>query len=138
MSEARKCAACGAVAREEARFCEACGAELPVQEAPRPEAEPAPDVAARFAALQEHPDLPALTTVLVTHAHWDHIGGHTYLRSLSPSPVFYGRANYASTLDRSLRRHRYAQFRSRHYQDAWLEPIPAGSEVHLMPKIAGG
>ena len=24
------------------------------------------------------------------------------------------------------------------YQDAWLEPIPAGSEVHLMPKIAGG
>ena len=24
------------------------------------------------------------------------------------------------------------------YQDAWLEPIPVGSEVHLMPKIAGG
>ena len=24
------------------------------------------------------------------------------------------------------------------YQDAWLEPIPAGSEVHLLPQIAGG
>jgi len=24
------------------------------------------------------------------------------------------------------------------YQDAWLEPIPAGSEVHILPKIAGG
>jgi sulfur-carrier protein len=24
------------------------------------------------------------------------------------------------------------------YQDAWLEPIPPGSEVHVIPKIAGG
>ena len=24
------------------------------------------------------------------------------------------------------------------YQDAWLEPIPPGSEVHLIPQIAGG
>ncbi len=24
------------------------------------------------------------------------------------------------------------------YQDAWLEPIPPGSEVHLLPQIAGG
>lgn len=24
------------------------------------------------------------------------------------------------------------------YQDAWLEPIPDGSEVHLLPQIAGG
>ncbi len=24
------------------------------------------------------------------------------------------------------------------YQDAWLEPIPADSEVHLLPQIAGG
>jgi len=24
------------------------------------------------------------------------------------------------------------------YQDAWLEPIPPDSEVHLIPQIAGG
>jgi molybdopterin synthase sulfur carrier subunit len=24
------------------------------------------------------------------------------------------------------------------YQDAWLEPIPPGSEVHILPQIAGG
>jgi len=24
------------------------------------------------------------------------------------------------------------------FQDAWLEPIPPGSEVHLIPRIAGG
>ena len=24
------------------------------------------------------------------------------------------------------------------YQDAWFEPIPSDSEVHLLPQIAGG
>ncbi len=24
------------------------------------------------------------------------------------------------------------------YQDAWLEPIPADGEVHVLPQIAGG
>ena len=24
------------------------------------------------------------------------------------------------------------------YQDAWLEPVPSQSEVHLLPQIAGG
>ena len=24
------------------------------------------------------------------------------------------------------------------YQDAWLEPIPPGSEVHVIPQIVGG
>ena len=24
------------------------------------------------------------------------------------------------------------------YQDAWLEPIPPGSEVYLLPQLAGG
>ncbi|MCY4088400.1 MAG: MoaD/ThiS family protein [Actinomycetia bacterium] len=24
------------------------------------------------------------------------------------------------------------------YQDAWLEPVPPESEVHLLPQIAGG
>lgn len=43
-------------------------------------------------------DLPPLTTVFVTHAHWDHIGGHGFFRRLNPDVVFYGRANYAEEL----------------------------------------
>lgn len=46
------------------------------------------------------PSLPPLTTVLVTHAHWDHVGGQRYFRSLTPSPRFIGRANYKDELAR--------------------------------------
>jgi hypothetical protein len=35
------------------------------------------------------PNLPELTTIFVTHSHWDHIGGQTYFRSLIPKPRFY-------------------------------------------------
>ncbi len=40
------------------------------------------------------PNLPELTTIFVTHSHWDHIGGQTYFRSLKPKPRFYARSNY--------------------------------------------
>lgn len=39
------------------------------------------------------PDLPALTHVLVTHNHWDQVGGHAYFRSLEPGPEYYARSN---------------------------------------------
>lgn len=44
------------------------------------------------------PELPPLTTVFVTHAHWDHVGGQRYFRALSPAVRFIGRANYADEL----------------------------------------
>jgi len=44
------------------------------------------------------PGLPPLTTVFVTHAHWDHVGGQRYFRSLNPALRFIGRANYADEL----------------------------------------
>jgi len=55
-----------------------------------------PDFAKRaYEALQAFaPGLPPLTTVFVTHAHWDHVGGHSYFRGLNPRPKFYGRGNY--------------------------------------------
>jgi glyoxylase-like metal-dependent hydrolase (beta-lactamase superfamily II) len=55
-----------------------------------------PDSAkAAYAALQAHaPGLPKLTTVFFTHAHWDHVGGHAYFRSLNPDVRFYARSNY--------------------------------------------
>ena len=46
------------------------------------------------------PTLPPLTTVLVTHAHWDHVGGQRFFRSLEPQPRFIGRGNYRDELAR--------------------------------------
>ena len=42
--------------------------------------------------------LPELTTVLITHAHWDHVGGHQYFRSLTPRLKVYARENYQEEL----------------------------------------
>ena len=56
-----------------------------------------------YEALQAYaPGLPPLTTVFVTHAHWDHVGGHSYFRSLRSHPKFYGRANYQEELAREF------------------------------------
>jgi glyoxylase-like metal-dependent hydrolase (beta-lactamase superfamily II) len=46
--------------------------------------------------------LPPLTTILVTHAHWDHVGGHRYFRGLNPQPRFYGRGNYQEDFEREF------------------------------------
>jgi len=56
-----------------------------------------------YESLREHvPELPPLTTVFITHAHWDHVGGHSYFRSLDPRPTFYGRENYQEEVEREL------------------------------------
>jgi len=59
-----------------------------------------PDSAkAAYDALRAYaPRLPELTTVLITHAHWDHIGGQKYFRSLNPRLTFYARENYQKEL----------------------------------------
>jgi len=44
------------------------------------------------------PGLPELTTIFVTHSHWDHIGGHSYFRALNPRLRFYARSNYQEEL----------------------------------------
>ena len=50
---------------------------------------------AAYQALRAYaPNLPGLTTIFVTHSHWDHIGGQTYFRGLNPKPRFYARSNY--------------------------------------------
>ena len=46
------------------------------------------------ALLAYAPGLPPLTTIFITHSHWDHIGGHAYFRSLNPHLRFYARSNY--------------------------------------------
>ena len=63
-----------------------------------------PDTAkAAYEALRAHfPGLPELTTVFITHAHWDHVGGHAYFNALNPRPRFYARSNYREEIAREL------------------------------------
>ncbi len=48
------------------------------------------------------PNLPDLTTILVTHSHWDHVGGQAYFRNLIPKPRFYARSNYREEIASEL------------------------------------
>jgi glyoxylase-like metal-dependent hydrolase (beta-lactamase superfamily II) len=63
-----------------------------------------PDSAkAAYEALRAYaPNLPELTTVFITHSHWDHIGGHAYFRGLNPRLRFYARSNYQEEIAREL------------------------------------
>lgn len=58
---------------------------------------------AAYEALRAYaPNLPELTTIFVTHSHWDHIGGQAYFRSLNPKPRFYARSNYEEEIHGEL------------------------------------
>jgi glyoxylase-like metal-dependent hydrolase (beta-lactamase superfamily II) len=48
------------------------------------------------------PGLPGLTTIFITHSHWDHIGGHKYFRGLNPRLRFYARSNYQEEIARDF------------------------------------
>ena len=63
-----------------------------------------PDSAkAAYEALRAHtPRLPELTTVFITHSHWDHVGGHSYFRSLNPHLRVYARSNCNEEVQREL------------------------------------
>jgi glyoxylase-like metal-dependent hydrolase (beta-lactamase superfamily II) len=63
-----------------------------------------PDSAkAAYEALRAYaPTLPELTTIFITHAHWDHVGGHSYFRALNPHLRFYARSNYQEQIAREL------------------------------------
>jgi glyoxylase-like metal-dependent hydrolase (beta-lactamase superfamily II) len=63
-----------------------------------------PDSAkAAYEALRAYaPGLPELTTIFFTHAHWDHVGGQAYFRSLNPEMRFYARSNYQEELAKEL------------------------------------
>jgi hypothetical protein len=63
-----------------------------------------PDSAkAAYEALRAYaPNLPELTTVFITHAHWDHVGGHKYFRALNPRLHFYARDNYGEEIARGV------------------------------------
>jgi glyoxylase-like metal-dependent hydrolase (beta-lactamase superfamily II) len=56
-----------------------------------------------FEALRAYaPSLPELTTVFITHSHWDHVGGYKYFRALNPRLRFYARSNYQEEIAREI------------------------------------
>jgi glyoxylase-like metal-dependent hydrolase (beta-lactamase superfamily II) len=63
-----------------------------------------PDSAkAAYEALRAYaPNLPELTTIFITHSHWDHVGGHTYFHALNPRLHFYARSNYGEEIASEL------------------------------------
>ncbi len=67
---------------------------------------------------QKVPDLPPLKAVLITHAHWDHVGGLSGLKSLGEKFTVYGRENYHGTIARVGREHSYHQFRGANFDAA--------------------
>lgn len=77
--------------------------------------------AAHAYLMKKYPELPPISAALITHAHWDHIGGHSYLKAQNPDIKIYGRSNFENTLDRVQRKHPYEHFRSVHYQDEWVK-----------------
>lgn len=100
--------------------------------------------------MQRYPELPPLTTTIITHAHWDHVGGYSYLKALNSKITFYGRENYRGTVQRVMRNHTYQQFRGEDFQAEWVsryQPdvaidqlttvIIGGSKVELIP-VTGG
>jgi glyoxylase-like metal-dependent hydrolase (beta-lactamase superfamily II) len=47
---------------------------------------------------ERYPGLPPLRAVFVTHAHWDHVGGHRALRALSSKPIFYASEHWRAQM----------------------------------------
>jgi len=97
-----------------------------------------------------HPDLPPVTKVFITHSHWDHIGGHSYLRKINPDVIFYGRDNYKAVVDRVARNHSYKLFRGADFNHQWvtsyapdvpvrdrIQLTAGGTEIELVP-VTGG
>ncbi len=88
--------------------------------------------------LSNHSNIPPLTTAFITHAHWDHIGGYTYLKTLNPEIVVYGRKNYQDTVVRVLRKHVYDQFRGAGFKDEWVKAYHPDIVVDTPTQISIG
>ena len=88
--------------------------------------------------MDRYPDLPPLTTTFITHAHWDHVGGSSYLKSLDSDVTLYGRGNYAGTVARVLRNHTYHQIRGSGFNDEWVSEYEPDLIIDDLSEVAIG
>lgn len=87
---------------------------------------------------KKHPDIPKLTTLLVTHAHWDHVGGYKGLVEINPQLKIIGNKNFRNVLKRATREPKYIQFRSETYENSWLNEFKHTKEINTTEEIIIG
>ena len=75
-------------------------------------------------------NLPLISHLILTHAHWDHVGGYTGFLELNPDLHIIGSAQFRSVLQRATRVPKYKQFRSDSYTNSWLEGFGYHLEIN--------
>jgi glyoxylase-like metal-dependent hydrolase (beta-lactamase superfamily II) len=71
--------------------------------------------------MQQVPNLPPVSSLIATHAHWDHVGGYSYFRGINPELKIYARGNHRHLLGRVTRQHSYTYFRGASFRNDWVE-----------------
>jgi glyoxylase-like metal-dependent hydrolase (beta-lactamase superfamily II) len=87
------------------------------------------------------PNLPPLTTVFVTHAHWDHIGGHHYFRHLGTPVKFYARDTFRKELDvirKGSQEFPYSYFFGSNYKDEFIADFKPDVEIGQRAEVTVG
>ncbi|WP_168206348.1 MBL fold metallo-hydrolase [Labrenzia sp. PHM005] len=100
--------------------------------------------------LEKYPDLPEVGTLIITHAHWDHIGGVHYLVAHNPDLKIYGQSDFHETVERVKRGHSYTFFRGAAFHNGlvadYQPDVPVkvnqhievgGSPIVLVPQAGG-
>jgi len=87
---------------------------------------------------KNHPNTPPLTTLIVTHAHWDHVGGHQGFLKINPNLKIIGNSKFHNVLKEATREPRYKQFRSEAYKNEWLSSYKPTIEINKKESISIG
>jgi glyoxylase-like metal-dependent hydrolase (beta-lactamase superfamily II) len=88
---------------------------------------------------QTQPDSPALSSVFITHAHWDHIGGHEFYRSVNPALKFYNRSNFHDTSNKIIDHEpKFKYFRGKKFSNGWIQSFKPDVTVDTRTKFTIG